>query len=165
MDIRDMDEAGDAQGAIAEARVGRFSALANELQTAGVHAAIVEWVRAGCQKTKRKLPGRPGRDPHIELMVDVEYRHYRDMVPPEDLSEKALELTISEANNNLNVREIRRIVAERLAKNISGLATKLGISKAEAKRILDERREQAWQRWREWSPESDADEGAGPSGG
>ena len=120
-----MDEAGDAQGAIAEARVGRFSALANELQTAGVHAAIVEWVRAGCQKTKRKLPGRPGRDPHIELMVDVEYRHYRDMVPPEDLSEKALELTISEANNNLNVREIRRIVAERLAKNISGLATKL----------------------------------------
>jgi len=65
----------------------------------------------------------------------------------------------------LNVREIRRIVAERLAKNISGLATKLGISKAEAKRILDERREQAWQRWREWSAESDADEGAGPSGG
>ena len=131
--------------ALAEARAGRFGQLAEELRRSGAHPKIVAWIAGGC-RTGRRI-GRPQRDPAIEQQVDLYYREHRDRIPPEDLSEKALILTIADWFH-LDEREVRRIVKERRRESVARGALEHGISETEAGERWDAKREARWNEWR-----------------
>lgn len=152
-DIRDIEEVG-IDHAIAEAKRGHFDILADQLKSANVHSKIVQWVREGCRTDRRQ--GRPTRNPRLERKVCAAYLHYREMIPPEDLAEKALILSLVE-RYRLDEREVRRIVAADRRQSIAQGAEKYGISPHEAAARWDENRKRRWQRWREMKAEGDID--------
>ena len=142
--IKQLQDIG-AAFAVAEAKRGRFAALAEELKACNVHPTIVAWVQEGC-KVERKR-GHPSIDPGQKAQVLDVYLRYREISPRDELPEKVLLLALSE-RFTLGQRAIERIVAEHRSRSIAGIASKLGVSNAEAEAWWESDRTRRWQRWR-----------------